>query len=334
MTNKLIPTPIVDKNGKQTTVHKKVAGSSPSGKLSNVVPVLPVPKKNSASTLDDVLGLFNEVDERLEYSLMSATPDQLRDVEDAMVIAREREARGLSPKRNSESLFLLVSGGAFTAVAKIAQNGTTMPNSSSMTSFGKREVAKEISWLVQTIIPMSNGLVKDNVDNMAKTPTHYLDAVRRGVEHAARLDGDQQSSALTVSNMLPFLNLHSMSEYSVIEAFDKHWSDLPHGMTVEGFRSVMIALGDGRRANGKYVEIAAHLRACALSTEHPYITAGHQREAGTPYFHNYRMRDVVEQHPDKVEAIIQWNKEGRGSDYYSDLFREYLSVGTLRDGQL
>lgn len=334
MTSNLVPTPIVDRNGKQTTVHKKAVGASPSGKLSNVSPTLPAAKKSSASALDDVLGLFDEVDDGLECSLMGATPDQLRDVEDAMVIAREREARGLSPKRNSESLRLLVSGGAFTAVAKIAQNGATMPNSSSMASFGKREVAKDISWLFQTIIPMSNGLVKDSVDNIAKTPTQYLDAVRRGAEYAANLDGNQRSMALTVSNMLPFLNLHSMSEYSVIEAFDKHWRDLPGGMTVEGFRSVMIALGDGTKANGQYVEIAAHLRACALSAQHPYITAGHQREAGNPYLHNYRMRDVVEQYPEKVDAIIQWNKEGRGSDYSSDAFREYMTIGTLRDGQL
>lgn len=334
MTSKIIPTAIVDKNGRRTTVHKKMTEAAALGKLANVTPVLPVTAGDGAITFDDALGLFDEVDEMLEYSLIDATPDQLRDVEDAMIIAREREARGLSPKRNSESLRLLVSAGAFSAVAKIAQNGSSMPNSTNMTTFGKKEAAKDIAAVIKTVIPTSNGLLQSIEESLAKTPSHYLDVVLRGAEHAARLDGNTQSNNLTMSNMLPYLNLHSTGEYSVIEAFDKHWGDLPHGMNVDGFRSVMIALGDGRKANGNYVEIAAHLRACALSDGRGFTHSGHQREAGYTYLHNHRMRDAVERYPDKVEMIVQWNKDGRGSDYNSDLFREYMNAGTLRGGQL
>jgi hypothetical protein len=45
MTNKLIPTPITDKNGKQTTVHKRASASQPSSKLAGVAPVPPAAEK-------------------------------------------------------------------------------------------------------------------------------------------------------------------------------------------------------------------------------------------------------------------------------------------------
>jgi len=334
MTNNLVPTPIVDRNGKQTTVYKRVAGVASSWKLTSAIPELPAPAETGASPLDDVLRLFGEVDNKLESSLMGTTPEQLRDVEDAMVVALGREARGLSPKHNSGSLRLLVSGGAFTAVAKIAQEGDNIADSSTLASFGKRKVAKEIVDLISSVVPTSTGLFNDTVDTMSKTPTHYLDMVRRGAEHAVYLDKQRQLTDLTVSNTLPYWNMHSLGEYSVLEAFDKHWDALPEEITAEGLRSVMIALGDGRQANGSYVEVAAHLRACVLSAEHPFTHSGHQRDAGNPYVRNYSMRDAVERYPDKVDAIIQWNRAGRGSDYDSDVFREYITGGTLRDGHL
>jgi hypothetical protein len=51
MTNNLVPTPIVDKNGKRTTVHKKPAGSGPASKLSAATPVRPAAEEVSGTPL-------------------------------------------------------------------------------------------------------------------------------------------------------------------------------------------------------------------------------------------------------------------------------------------
>lgn len=64
MKNNLVPTSIMDKNGKQTTVHKRASASQPSSKLAGVVPAPPVAEKTIGTPLPVVHRLSSgEVEE-------------------------------------------------------------------------------------------------------------------------------------------------------------------------------------------------------------------------------------------------------------------------------
>lgn len=68
MANNLVPTPIVDKNGKRTIVHKKPAGSGPASKLNAATPVRPAAEEVSGTPLPVVHPLsMGEVEEFLAF---------------------------------------------------------------------------------------------------------------------------------------------------------------------------------------------------------------------------------------------------------------------------
>lgn len=327
----LIPTPITNVNGVATTVYR--SPDQATGKVSSMPPVTLVQSPAPSDPVDVLMSLFDSDEERLEHSLRNATPEQLLDVEQAIIVARGREARKLSPKRNTDSLRSLVAEGAYTAVGKIAEHGDAAPNSASLKTFGRIEVAKDIAALIEQVIP-GGVSVEQTIESYAQVPMHYLDAVRRGVEAAAHLDGNKEAKTRVASSMYSLTNMVNLNEFEYVEAFDRHWQDMPEGMKSNSFRSVMVALRNGSPLTGEaYTEIAAHLRASHIhELEDPQ--SSNRLLAGRTYLHNHRLMGGVEMYPDHVDEVLQWHRDGRGIGFDSDAFRDYLAGGTLKEGLL
>jgi hypothetical protein len=326
----LIPTPITNVNGVATTVYR--SPDKAAVKTASMPPVKLSPLESPNDPVDALMAQFGSDEERLEDGLRRATPEQLHDVERALAVARGRESRRLSVSRNSDSLCHLVADGAYTAVAKIAEYGDDAPNSASLKAFGHTEVAKDIVDFVDRIIPSPGR--EQSIEVFARTPSLHLDAVRHAVEAAALMDGNKEASDRVESSMYGVVNMTSLNEYGYVEDFVRHWKGIPKGMNANGFRTVMVALGYlTPPSGGKYVEIAAHLKACHASSFDE--DQGWKRLlAGQAYLQNRGLVNGVEMYPDHVDAILQWHREGRGTDFDSDAFRDYVAGGTLREGIL
>lgn len=320
--NHLVPTPITNVNGVVTTVYRRP--STPTSLTRSLPPVAPALADDESSPVEDVLALFDAPDEALERSLRNATPEQLRDVEEAMSVAREREGRNLSTKHNTEAVKSLVVDGAYSAVSKIADFQGAVPNTANLKTLGVRAVALDVMSAVQQVFPYVN--VGGGMEAYATTPTKHLDALLRGIKVVAE-KGD-------TADMVAYTQMHKAGQFKYLDTFDKYASVFPERLGVELFRTLMVDLDTLTTLTGdEFVQIPSHLKAfneTAFGSQGKLVYDGRIRS----YPHMTRLVKAVEKYPDNVDEVLQWYRDGRGDGFDTEEFRAYLAGGTLKEGLL
>lgn len=344
----LIPTPITRADGVQTTVYRRADMNSGGvhaalGKPLEKSPLMDT-LKNEAS-----VAVFDETTENMERNdrdqikrvIASSSAAELRNIKEAMVIARERdENKSWFSRTDRLVMMALIRNGAHSTVKKAVEHYDEVPHDGTLGTFdstlGEFAVKLEAASIMELMYGVHPEIAPEGMlEKLEGTSPEDIESLRRGIEKA-RNEGGMGGMAMD-SLEDSIADGHSKAALR----YGKYADAIPSGMMPNRASRIidqLIESGVIDLEGSGPDNIASHFKAYSMfepiavdRNADDYYTG-----KGESYADSYDLIAGVEMYPDHIDELMEYRKSRQTEDFDTDLFRDYLAAKSplMQEGML
>lgn len=319
--HELIPTVITNVNGVTTTVHKRVdqssgqassalLGATPAAKGSFKEKLIKDAVDEVVTEWDRMGGGSASVDE-LIATIKGSNPAQIRNIVEAVGIARELDENSMNGEGNEGTVKELIAEGAHTSIARVVEQYDSAAYGEPIGLWANESIAKEAVERVDAIDPdlhfyIPGGFGMLATENMSKAADMAIQRDGGGKVESGHM---AQFSAFTRFDANP---LHAVN-------YGLHADVIPEAMTPNEFVDTYERVDAWRSFEGddqleRLDKVGAHLQAADIM----------KRTTGQSY-DNESIMEAVEKFPNNVEDIMAYRRDNLTNNIDPDKFQSYLS---------
>lgn len=326
----------------QTTVYRRADafGTSPSAVLGKPqgasTLITSLRGEATAAVLDATTENILESDrDQINGALRSATAPELRNIKEAMLIARERdENREGFILKDRASMRALVRTGAHTTLAKAVEHYDEAPEDEALGDFAIKLQAVD---LMDRMYRGHTEIAPEGMlSRLQDTSPEDIEYLRRGIDKAIEVDSSGGGGAAMDS-----IEDSIMGNGTVAYRYGRYADAISSEMLpLRANRMINNLIGSGiiDYETGAGNHLASHLKANRLFEP---IAVDRNAEdyfpgKGDSYETSFDLIAGVDMYPDHVEELMEYRKNRQTEDFDTDLFRDYLAAKSplMQEGML
>jgi hypothetical protein len=280
--------------------------------------------------------------EQIKSVIASSSAAELRNIKEAMVIARERdENKSWFSRTDRLVMMALIRNGAHSTLKKAVEHYDEAPADGTLGQFGgtlgEFAVKLEAASIFERMYGVHTEIAPEGMlGKLEGTSPEDIESLRRGIEKALEVGGRGGMAMDALEDSI--MDGHGKTAYRYGKYADAISSDMMPNrasrMIDHLIESGVIDLEGGSGRDN----MAAHLRANRMfepiaidRNADDYYTG-----KGESYAESYDLIAGVEMYPDHIEELMEYRKSRQTEDFDTDLFRDYLAAKSplMQEGML